>query len=100
MQEIIGIIDGLVRNYEMVKGVEHLMNRKKVVGMCSHCETEMVARRRTARVRRTTRSIMPRCFSLRGRTTGRNSLWSLIFLETKVVIRSDEKKDRGTVSGG
>lgn len=41
MREITGMISSLIRNYEMVKGAEQLMNRRKVIGVCPHCGAEV-----------------------------------------------------------
>ena len=44
MTEITEMIEGLIRNYEVVKGANVLMSENKVIGKCPHCGAEVIER--------------------------------------------------------
>ena len=44
MTEITEMIEGLIRNYEVVKGANVLMSENKVIGKCQHCGAEVIER--------------------------------------------------------
>lgn len=44
MKEITDMMDGLIKNYEVVKGAKTLMAENKVIGKCPHCGAEVVER--------------------------------------------------------
>ena len=44
MTEIAEMIEGLIRNYEVVKGSNVLMSENKVIGRCPHCGAEVIER--------------------------------------------------------
>ena len=46
MEEISGMITGLVTTYEKTKEAETLMNRTKVAGICPHCSSEVLEKQK------------------------------------------------------
>ena len=46
MTEITEMIEGLIRNYDVVKGANVLMAKNKVIGKCPHCGAEVIERKK------------------------------------------------------